>query len=291
MAFHATVVQVLIASPGDTSDARRGILEAFSRWNGRHAQGRSFVLSPWLYELHSTPVLGNRPQAIINQQGVDKSDVVVAVFGARLGTDTGVDVSGTAEEIHKAIDKRVPVHVYFSAGDLPNDVDVAELKRLRAFKTDLRDKGLLGEYTGTADLTRQVIDALEYDLDAFEAVPAPEPPSGVKLHIEHVHEKEQKGFNKRNEMEYRTTCRDLVVRNEGDATAERLQIRIDVLEDRRVDLDSVGEDGWTAPRDLTDGSSFGLLCVPRIGRTNADITARWFEGSQERTKTITTQIT
>lgn len=165
------------------------------------------------------------------------------------------------------------------------------MQKLRDFKEDLGDKGLLGEYASAADLTRQVIEALEYDLDAFEAVPAPEPPSGVKLHIEHVHETEQKGLNKRGQMEYRNIKRDLVVRNDGDATAERLQIRIEVPEGQRVDLHDSGDDGWTPPRDLTGGSSFGLLCIPLAGRTNADVIAKWFEGTEERTRTVTKQIT
>jgi hypothetical protein len=64
--------------------------------------------------------VGNRPQAIINAQAVDRADIVVAFFDSRLGTSTGVDVSGTAEEINRAVDMGKPVHVYFSDEPLPS---------------------------------------------------------------------------------------------------------------------------------------------------------------------------
>lgn len=291
MTFHATVIQVLIASPGDTQQERSTILAETSRWNGRHARGRGFVLSPWLYELHSTPVLGDRPQAIINAQGVHKSDVVVAVFGARLGTDTGVDVSGTSEEINNALDMGIPVHVFFKNSELPNDVDVDQLTKLREFRGDLQGKGLYAEYKDANDLARQVIEALEYDLDAFESLPAPEAPTGVRLKLDHKHTEREKGLDKRNRMQYQSVVRDLMVENIGDATAEQLQLQLEGPEDALVSMDEIGEDGWSLPRDLTAGSTFGLRCVPLRGRFNAQIVAKWIEDGTAHTHQFTTQIT
>ncbi|MEN3124106.1 DUF4062 domain-containing protein [Janibacter sp. LM] len=294
MTFAATAVQLLIASPGDTQDERTAILSEASRWNGRHAKGRGFILSPWLYELHSTPILGDRAQAIINSQGVDKSDVVVAVFGSRLGTDTGVDISGTAEEINRAISLGIPVHVYFSKGDLPNDVDTEQLELLRMFREDLMRKGLCGNYQDPRDLARQVIDALEYDLDAFESVPLPTAPAGVRLRVTHDHQTEQKGVNARSgKMEYRHVIRDLVITNAGDTTAEQLRFTVKTLSDDDhvhlgVDTD---EEGWVTVGDLTDGSSRAFQCFPSRGRCDVEVITEWAENGTTHTKTFTTQIT
>lgn len=287
MTFHATVVQVLIASPGDTQAERTAILTQASRWNGRHARGREFILSPWLYELHSTPILGDRPQALINSQGVDKSDVVVAVFAARLGSDTGVDISGTVEEINRALEKGLPVHVYFSESGLPHDVDIDQLTKLREFQESLKNRGLYASYRDSDDLARQVIDALEFDLDAFDAVPPPTPPSGVDLRFEHRHEQQLRGHDKRGKPQYRNTMRDLVVTNAGDATAHNLQLLIEVPEDNRVRMDAeCDEDGWTLPRDLPGKSTFNTVCFPELGRTNATITARWTEDGDDEEHTV-----
>lgn len=293
MTYATTVVQVLIGSPGDTQEERFAILNEASRWNGRHAPGRGFTLSPWLYELHSTPILGDRPQAIINRQGVDKSDVVVAVFGARLGTDTGVDISGTAEEINRAVSLGIPVHVYFSNGDLPRDVDTEQLAKLRKFQEDLQSKGLCGNYQDPRDLARQVIEALEYDLDAFEAVPLPTAPAGVKLRVTHDYQKEQKGVNSRNgKMEYRTVTRDLVITNDGDATAEQLRFKVNVLGDGQVDLGvETDEEDWIVVGNLTDGSSRAFPCTPMLGRCDVEVITEWTEDDTTHDKTFTTQIT
>lgn len=292
MTFAATVVQVLIASPGDTQDERTAILTEASRWNGRHANGRGFILSPWLYELHSTPILGDRAQAIINRQGVDKSDVVVAIFGSRLGTDTGVDISGTAEEITRATSLGIPVHVYFFKGALPNDVDTEQLERLRTFQKELQSKGLCGDYQDPRDLARQVIDALEYDLDAFEALPPPTAPAGVRLRVTHDHQSEQKGMNKSNKMEYRSVTRDLVIANEGDATAEQLRFKVNAISDGQVHLGvETDEEGWVTVGALTDGSSRAFQCYPMLGRCDVEVTTEWTEDGTPHEKTFTTQIT
>lgn len=293
MTFAATAVQLLIASPGDTQEERTAILTEASRWNGRHAKGRGFILSPWLYELHSTPILGDRAQAIINRQGVDKSDVVVAIFGSRLGTDTGVDISGTAEEINRAVSLGIPVHVYFSKGDVPRDVDTEQLELLRMFQQELQSKGLCGDYKDPRDLARQVIEALEYDLDAFEAVPLPTAPAGVKLRVIHDHQKEQKGVNTRSgKMEYRILARDLVIANEGDATAEQLRFKVNVLGDDPVHLGvETDEEDWVTVGDLTDGSSRSFQCFPARGRCDVEVVTEWAEGDTPHAKTFTTQLT
>lgn len=37
MSYQATVVEILLAGPGDVTDERREIAEAIERWNQRHA--------------------------------------------------------------------------------------------------------------------------------------------------------------------------------------------------------------------------------------------------------------
>ncbi len=291
MPFHASAVSVLVASPGDTVDARNAILRETARWNGRYAAGRGFVLCPWLYELHATPQLGDRPQAIINRQGVDKADVVVAVFGHRLGTPTSIDISGTVEEINRASELGKPVHVYFSTRQLPNDVDTNQLGALRAFKTDLEDRGLCGRYDDPEDLARQVRDALEYDLDGLETVPVPGPASGVRLEVHHDHQTEPKTDSK-GRITTRHVVRDLVIQNRGDATAENLRFQPTLLDDDdNLHFEGIADDGWSKPIDLTPGSSIAQTCFPMRGRANVRIDIKWEEGDHPHERSWTTQVT
>jgi hypothetical protein len=170
--------------------------------------------------------VGDRPQAIINAQAVDKADVVVAFFDSRLGTATEVDVSGTAEEINRAADLGKPVHVYFSEEPLPRDVDGEQLQALRAFQAEMEQRGLMGRYADPADLVCQVVRAVESDVDeAGWADPSSRPTAenvGADLVWRHVHGREPKGLDKQGKMQYRTTANDLVVTNNGSVPAEEL---------------------------------------------------------------------
>lgn len=295
MTFHATVVTVLLAAPGDTSEPRAAILEEVARWNGRYANGRGFVFSPWTWDAHSTPILGGRPQAIINSQGVDKSDVVVVVFRMRLGTPTGVDISGTVEEISRAVQLGKPVHVYFYRGSVPTDeIDPTELQRLREFKSELESRGLYGEYDSPRDLASQVRDALEFDIEDMEAAPVPASTAGARLTVRHRHEKELSGHDKQGRSKYRHAVRDLVIGNDGDRTAEGVRFHMSSLDGDGFPFHlqtEVDEDGWTAAFDLTPGSSRSFTCFPVRGSLDVQVDLAWTEDGASQETTYTTTIT
>lgn len=164
MGFDAHVLKVLIASPGDTSRERDAIEKALHGWNSARAEREQIQLAPWRWETHAIPELGGTAQDIIDRQAVETCDVVIAVFNARLGTATDDAVSGTAHEIIHAHQAGKPVHVYFSTEPFPRDTKPEELERLNNFQAQLRNEGLLGEYSGIEDLQFKVRDAIEHDL-------------------------------------------------------------------------------------------------------------------------------
>lgn len=294
MVFHATVVTVLLAAPGNTADAKAAVLDEVARWNGRYAEGRGFVLSPWTWELHSTPILGDRPQAIINSQGVDKSDAVVAVFGTTLGQPTGVDISGTVEEINRAVSNGKPVHVFFYKGNVPAaEIDAAELQRLRDFRDDLAGRGLYAEYASPRDLASQVREALEFDLDAMEAAPLPVAPAGARLTVQHLHQKEQSGVDNRGKPKYRNIIRALEIANHGDRTAETVRFRVDAFNpEEPIHLsEDTDDEGRVGPFDLTPGSKRTFTCFPVRGATDVQIALTWLEDGVGHDAWIATTIT
>ena len=50
MTFSATVVRVLIASPGDTGQARLLLRDVLQEWNSLHAEDSSVMLLPVMWE-------------------------------------------------------------------------------------------------------------------------------------------------------------------------------------------------------------------------------------------------
>ena len=139
MAFPANVLRVMIASPSDTVSARDAVERALYDWNQSNSANRHVVLMPWRWETSAVPETGAHPQSLINAQGVAQSDIVIALFGSKLGTPTPAHVSGTVEEITEAEGKGVPVHIYFSTAPLPHDVDTEQLEGLRTFKRELQE--------------------------------------------------------------------------------------------------------------------------------------------------------
>ena len=106
--------RVLFAAPDDVADELPVADELINEWNVQHGQQRQTRLELTNWRTHSYPSAGNRPQALINRQFADQSDIVIGVFFKRLGTPTGKARSGTVEEIDRAVRKKKRVMVYFS---------------------------------------------------------------------------------------------------------------------------------------------------------------------------------
>lgn len=223
MAYTAHVLRVMIASPSDLPEARDAVQEAIYSWNQSQSRKNNVVLLPWRWETSSVPVVGGRPQALINAQGVDDSDIVIALFGSRLGSPTGEAVSGTAEEIERAVGLGKPVHVYFSSAPLPSDVDVDQLVALRDFKKDMQSKSLLGEFSTPSELNYEVWKAIEHDLEqlALGSPVAPKGNVGVDFVVQPGELREIREYDPKGKPRY-TTRRWLEITNQGDQDAEQV---------------------------------------------------------------------
>ena len=112
--FEAFVLKVLISAPGDTDDEVAAVKESLHGWNGSRAEAAQVILLPRHWKSDAVPRLGSGSgQGVINEQLVDDADIVLALFDSRLGQATAAAVSGTAEEIKRAVDAGKHVHVWF----------------------------------------------------------------------------------------------------------------------------------------------------------------------------------
>jgi hypothetical protein len=216
--FEARVLTVLIASPGDTADARDVVEQTILSWNRDRSHTERVVLLPIRWETDAVPEMGADGQSIINRQLVDRADIVVALFHTRVGAPTPRAESGTAEEIDRAVERGAPVHVYFAETAYPYGVDPDELKRLQAFRQTIQDRGLLGRYVSAEDLAAKVRTALEHDVAWLVAAPqsagrddtGPPRPHAVLR------------------ARYEATDR-LVVENLGDGPAENVEVKLEAI--------------------------------------------------------------
>lgn len=121
------VLEVLVASPGDVPAQRLVVQTEVEAWN-RSAIARSLGvrLEARLWELDGVPELGTGDaQEVLNRQLLNRADIVIALFHARLGTPTARAESGTAEELQGAIQRGLHVHVFVNQADISRDHDPA----------------------------------------------------------------------------------------------------------------------------------------------------------------------
>jgi hypothetical protein len=155
--FQATACNVMIASPGDIQIERNIVREVVHEWNTVNAMSRNAVLLPVGWETHSTPLQGDRPQAIINGQLLKDADLLIAAFWTRLGTPTGKAASGTVEEIEEHIKAGKPALLYFSTAPVaPESLDPDQYQALKQFKSECRDRGLYHTYDSPTEFRDKV---------------------------------------------------------------------------------------------------------------------------------------
>lgn len=142
------------------------------------------------WETHSSPAMGDRPQAIINKQLLAEADLLVAVFWTKLGSPTGKTASGTVEEIEEHLDAGKPAMLYFSSAPVRLDsVDSDQYAALTAFKDLSKRKGLIEEYEDLSDfrakfsrqLAQTVIRSFTSSPNVAAAEKIPELETGPRL--------------------------------------------------------------------------------------------------------------
>jgi len=225
--FEARVLTVLIASPGDTAAARDVVEQAILSWNRDRSHADRVVLLPVRWEADAVPEMGSDGQSVINRQLVDRADIVVALFHSRLGAPTERAESGTAEEIDRAVARGIPVHVYFAEMPYPYGVDPDELKRLHAFRTAIQERGLLGRYGSSEDLTAKVRTVLEHDIALLVTAPSATGSDEGERHGPSAVLRAR--FESRGQASDR-----LIIENVGDGKAENVEVELEAIGEGRA---------------------------------------------------------
>ena len=162
MPIEATVYRCLIASPSDVTVERAAIAETIESWNARWGETRGIRIEPVRWEHASTPGASpNGPQALLNRQLVDGSDLAIGVFWTTVGTPTRAAQSGTVEELDLAQQAGKPVMVYFCIRDIPQaKLGTAGWSELISFKAKFATTNLYSEFQSTEELKRKVFEHL-----------------------------------------------------------------------------------------------------------------------------------
>lgn len=157
MPHQTTTVILLLSAPGDISEAYISrAFKAINRWNFHYGLTSGIQVLPIHWQAHAAPVHGPRTQETLNAQLVDDSDLVIAMFWHRLGSDTGVAVSGTVEELERAAAAGKSVSVLRSVEPLPTNLDLGQYQRLLDYFNSIKANSYYLEFSSEAELAVHV---------------------------------------------------------------------------------------------------------------------------------------
>ncbi len=171
MSYQATVIPVMIASPGDVAEERELIRTIIHDWNDVNAEASNVMLAAVGWETHSSPELGTRPQELINNRVLKNCDLLVGVFWTRLGTPTGKAPSGTVEEIEEHVSAVKPAMIYFSSKPVaPESIDAEQYAQVQAIKRKWQPQGLIETYDNLEEFRMKLAKQLQLCLSKNEYI-------------------------------------------------------------------------------------------------------------------------
>ena len=151
----------MIGCPGDILDEINTAKLVVNRWTNVHAEQNGTVLIPINWETNSYPEHGAHPQKILNKQLTDKSDMLIGIFGGKIGSPTDTAQSGTIEEIEVHINAGKPVMLFFRQLNDTSRISSNELSKLESFKQSIKNRCLYREYRDSNTFEKVFTDALE----------------------------------------------------------------------------------------------------------------------------------
>lgn len=188
MVDRAQTIEVVIASPSDLEAERRAIPNLFVQWNRAN---RGIHLTPVMWETSSVPAYGDHPQHILDDQMIERADLLVALFWSKIGSPTPSASSGTIEEIREFIRRKGPkrVMVYFCTRHVaqsPDEIDPTAIALIKEFKTEIRSQCLYREFRETAEFEKYLYQHLDIKTDELLRGFLPTPEEQEAGETEHV---------------------------------------------------------------------------------------------------------
>ena len=159
--FRARVYNVMIGCPSDITEEVKVVEDVIENWNRLHSQREGIVMLPLYWKYSSYPTAGVRPQESIDEQVVSKSDLLISIFGTRIGSPTGDELSGTIEEINLHVKTGRPVMVFFKNSVDLRQINMEQLSKLNQYRTDNHNNISWVDFGGSDEFKELFRDKLQ----------------------------------------------------------------------------------------------------------------------------------
>lgn len=155
----ATIYDVLLSCPGDVVDLIEIVEKCCNDFNRSLGEINNIKIELKHWSTDGYPQSGGRPQDLLNNQFINKSDACIALFGNRFGTPTDEYESGTEEEIEGMMKSGKQVFLYFIERSVdPGSIDVDQLAKVRLFKEKYQNRGLFWSVKSDDEFRRLLLN-------------------------------------------------------------------------------------------------------------------------------------
>lgn len=155
MAQNVTLYNLLISCPGDIKEEVTLIESAVDEFNELYAETLGITIKTRHWSKSSYAQSGGKPQALLNEQFVNKCDAAVAIFWTRFGSPTDEYGSGTEEEIEIMLQSGKQVFMYFSDKPIPpSKINGDGYEKIQAFRDKYKDKGIYFTYSSDEEFKK-----------------------------------------------------------------------------------------------------------------------------------------
>lgn len=137
-------LKVFVCSPSDCFNERERVRKVISNKVNSFYKENSLILVPDAWDWGGLIGVG-RPQEIINQS-LDVADIGIFIFWHRIGSDAGLGVPGTVEELNRMLERRSKtgtpeIMLFFKESKLPlKDFDPDQYREVKRLK-EIIEKG------------------------------------------------------------------------------------------------------------------------------------------------------
>lgn len=163
--YTANVYNIFIASPSDVKRERELAIEIINKWNRNHSAATNICLLPLLWENNLAPNLAIPGQKQINEELLEKADLLIAFFWTRIGTKYQNFKSATVAEIEFHVQKKKPTIVLFSTIEVGTASPLHQLDLVQELKIDYYNRGLVQEYFSHEDFKEKLYSYVELTIN------------------------------------------------------------------------------------------------------------------------------
>lgn len=155
MSQKITLYNLLISCPGDVKEEIILIETAVDEFNELYAEPLGITIKTRHWSKSSYAQSGGKPQALLNEQFVNKCDAAVAIFWTRFGSPTDEYDSGTEEEIEIMLRSGKQVFMYFSDKPIPpSKMNEEGYEKVQAFRGKYKDRGIYFTYSSDEEFKK-----------------------------------------------------------------------------------------------------------------------------------------